>query len=305
MSDYWRDREIENIKKNIKSDREVAKILERKYTETLQEIEQQIDAFYGRYATREGISMTEARKRVTKLDIERYARKAKIYVREKNFTKIANEEMRLYNVTMKINRLELLKKNIELELIGLFSEEERIFYEFLTENAVNEYKRQAGILGFTVQTNARNVKAIVNSSFYNAKWSERLWTDQTALRAELDKLLTRAIIQGKHPKELAKDLRKTFQVSEKDANRLLVTETARVQKDVFMDSLERAKIEQYEYIAEPTACPVCAELDGKIFNAKDAEPGKNIYPMHPYCKCSAAAYVDRNEWDRKLKERGL
>ena len=71
--------------------------------------------FNAKYATKEGISLAEAKRRVSKLDIEEYGRKAAKYVKEKDFSDQANEEMRLYNATMKINRLELLKANIGLE----------------------------------------------------------------------------------------------------------------------------------------------------------------------------------------------
>ena len=55
---------------------------------------------------------------MSKLDIAAYQRKAKRYVADKDFSKQANEEMRLYNLTMKVNRLEMLKANIGLELVA-------------------------------------------------------------------------------------------------------------------------------------------------------------------------------------------
>ena len=51
--------------------------------------------------------LAEAKRRVSKLDIAAYQRKAKRYVADKDFSKQANEEMRLYNLTMKVNRLEM------------------------------------------------------------------------------------------------------------------------------------------------------------------------------------------------------
>ena len=80
--------------------------------------QKEIDAFYGRYADKEQITLAEAKRRVSKLDIAAYQRKAKRYVADKDFSKQANEEMRLYNLTMKVNRLEMLKANIGLELSG-------------------------------------------------------------------------------------------------------------------------------------------------------------------------------------------
>ncbi len=304
-NDYWRKRELEHIKQRKIEDAAIAKRLKDKYQEAKDDIQEQIEAFYGRYASREGISMANARKRVSKLDIDKYSRKAKKYVKERNFSKVANEEMRLYNVTMKINRLELLKKNIQLELLAFSSDEERLFYEELTKAVRTEYERQSGILGMTVDASEKHMAAIVDSSFMSAKWSDRIWNNQVALRAELDKLLHRGIVQGLNPRELARELRKVVDSSVYNAERLMRTEMARVQQDVFQDSMHQAEIEQYRFIAESDACDICAELDDKTFYLKDAEIGVNTYPMHPNCRCSTSAYVSRKDWEAKLEARGL
>src|SRR5690625_2047581 len=102
--------------------------LNKNHINAMKDIQKEVDAFYGRYASKEGITMELARQRVTKINIEDYAAKAKRYVKEKNFTPTANEEMRLYNVTMRINRLELLKKNIDRKSTRLNSSHVAISY---------------------------------------------------------------------------------------------------------------------------------------------------------------------------------
>ena len=69
------------------------------------------------------------------------------YVKEKNFSDAANEEMRLYNMTMKVNRLEMLKARMGLELVSGFDELQKFFDEKLTDRTLEEFERQAGILG--------------------------------------------------------------------------------------------------------------------------------------------------------------
>lgn len=304
-NNYWREREMNNIEKQLKNDARIAKRIKQKQLEAMKEIQKEIEAFYGRYADKEGISMKEARKRVKKLDIKEYSKKAKEYVKERNFTKKANEEMRIYNLTMKVNRLQLLKLHIQLELAAMTSDEELILQEEFTLQARQEYERQAGILGESLNYNEKHIESIVNASFLNATWSERLWADQNALRTELDKLLHRGIVQGKNPRVLARELRKTFDSSIYNSERLLRTEMARIQTDVFQDSLKQTGISKYEWIAERDACPLCKDLDGKIFNLKDAKVGINAVPRHPHCRCSQAAYISREEWDAELKARGL
>lgn len=304
-NNYWRDREQEHIRKQIQNDARIAEQLRQNQMRAYQEIETQILAFYTRYADTEGINISEARKRVTKLDIDQYKDKAKRYVAERNFTKRANEEMRLYNVTMQINRLELLKQHIRLEIIAATSAEELILYEELTKSARAEYERQSSILGATIQANQKTIESIVMASFLNATWSDRLWNNQDALRMELEKLLNDGMVQGLNPRVLARRLREKFNSSVYNSERLMRTEQARVQGDVFKDSMEQGGYDQYEYIAEPTACKICGDLDGEIFNVSEMQVGTNMYPMHPNCRCSTAAYFDREAFEADLAERGL
>lgn len=237
--EYWKKREKAQQKKNIKDYAVYQKKIAEIHQNMLDEIQKEINGFYVRYAKKEGITIAEAKKRASKLDIEEYARKAKKYVAEKDFSDKANEEMRLYNLTMKVNRLELLKAKIGLELVSGFDELEKLLGEKLTEKTLEELERQAGILGKSIQDNAKAAHAIVNASFHNATFSDRIWMYQDMLKADLSKLLQQNIIQGKHPRELATHLRKRFGVSQYNAERLMIAESARIQTEAQKQSMER------------------------------------------------------------------
>lgn len=100
------------------------------------------------------------------------------------------------------------------------------------------------------------------------------------------------------------DFRRLFDVSAYEAKRLVVTETARIQTAVQQEMYAVNGVEEYEYIAEPSACDVCAKLDGKAFKVTEMVPGKNAAPMHPHCHCSTAPSVNekRKELNDKLDE---
>lgn len=307
-SDYWRKREEENLKANRKSEAEYEKAINDTYKYMLDQIQKEINGFYAKYARAEGITLSEAKRRVSKLDIEEYGRKAARYVKTKDFSKQANDEMRLYNATMKINRLELLKANIGLELVAGFDELQKYFEEKLTNRTMDEFKRQSGILGRTVQNNEKAAHAIVNASFKNATYSDRIWMYQGMLKAELDSLLKTGLIQGKHPTELARHLQKRFGVSAYNANRLMTTELARVQTEAQKQSFIRNGFTQYTFLAIGTACEACRALNEKHFDIDKMMPGENAPPMHPNCRCSVAAYMDSEEyeaWIETYKEHGM
>ncbi|MDO5594868.1 MAG: minor capsid protein [Eubacteriales bacterium] len=262
--------------------------------------QKEIDAFYGRYADKEQITLAEAKRRVSKLDIAAYQRKAKRYVADKDFSKQANEEMRLYNLTMKVNRLEMLKANIGLELVAGHNEQEQFMAKILRGRTEEELQRQAGILGKTVRNNAKLAETLPNASFHGATFSERIWGNQAALKAELSKQLQVGMIQGKNPRVLARKIQKTFGASASNAERLMRTELARVQTEAQRQSFLANGFEEYTFHANRGCCSACADLDGKHFKVKDMMPGKNAPPMHPNCRCSASAYEDDAEYEAWL-----
>lgn len=302
---YWVTREKDHIEQSIKDDKVLFRKISDTYDRAMNEITKEIDAFYTNYATKEGISMSNAVKRVKASDTQAFALKAKEYVDDLDFSDEANEKLKLYNLTMKVNRLEMLKANIGLELTSMSNDELFSMRTILEQQTYDELQRQAGILGQSIVVNKQLVETIVNASFQNATFSERIWSNHDALKAELDKQLSRGMIQGKNPRVLARDVQKVLNVSKRDAERLMITELARTQSAAQEAAYNEYGYDEYEYIAEPTACDICKPLDGKIFKVKDMQPGVNITPMHPHCKCSSAAYMSREEWDRKLTERGL
>lgn len=293
-SDYWRKREEEWIKQQIKEDAKQSKIIAEKYQKALDQIEKEISANWERFAGKEGVTLSDAKKMALEMDVKAFARKAKEYVDTKDFSKTANDELRLYNVTMRTNRLELLKSQIGLELIALSDEMDKYTAETLTKTGLKEAERQAGILGETVFSNYKTfVESVALGSFQGATFSERIWGNNGALKADLDRLLIRSVTQGRNPRELARELRTLFDSSKYEAERLMRTETARMQMSIQQKSYLENDIDEFEFVAEPSACGLCRPLDGKTFKVSKMEPGLNAAPMHPNCRCSTAPHVSR------------
>lgn len=80
-----------------------------------------------------------------------------------------------------------------------------------------------------------------------------------------------------------------------NAFRLAVTETARVQITTGLKLMKEGGYDKYIWIAEPGACHICAPYNGRVFDMKEASMGDTLPPMHPFCRCSVAAYFDMDE----------
>lgn len=312
--EYWRNREDRQTRIYQKDEKQVEKEIEEIYQKTLGNVEKEIYSFYAKYASKEGITINEAKKRVTKADISEYEKKAEKYVKLASqdrakgtdanahiyFSKKANEEMALYNLTMKVNRLEMLKSKIGLELVKGNAEAEAKMQKQLEKRSLEEMKRQAGILGKSINNQLKKANAIVTGSFHNATFSERIWANMDMLKAKIDTLLQQGMIQGKGARQLASNIRKEFNVTTFQAERLMRTELARIQIETQKESYMRNGFEEYEFIANSGCCDTCQALNGKIFKVKKMMPGENAAPIHPNCRCSTAPYEDSEEYEAWL-----
>lgn len=301
---YWREREANQRDAYIRTEDEELAEINRIYDNMYRWAEREINAFYGKYADAEGIDITEAKKRVSQLDIAEYEKLAKEYVKDRDFSERANQEMRLYNATMRINRMELLKAKIGLKLVDGINDIDKHWEKIATDRATQEIIRQSGILGKTLTDTetARTAKQIVNADFYNATFSERIWSHMDNLKSDLSIELQKGFIAGISSREMARRLKEhTFKQSERDAFRLARTELRRIQTDVAKDNYERNGIEQYEYMAvNPSACPICRELDGRKFDVAKMKAGLNAPPIHPNCHCTTAPYINDDEYEQWL-----
>lgn len=328
---YWKKREADWLKQCEKEERGYSKELDRLYRQMEDEIEHEIEAFYARYASQNGLSMKQAKEYLSKTDINHYANLAKRYVElaqqdMKNhttdnasvyFSKKANKEMKRYNTAMRISRLQMLESLIQLRVLNAQGHVHGTIEDALLKRALDEQTRQAGILGKTVIDNMDGAKTIVNASFHGATFSERIWgPHQEALRKGLEKALESGLIQGNGVDKPAHSLLEYVSKKAREsgsnayyyADRLMRTELARVQIQTSMESFSKMGFSEYTFITSAGCCPICQSLDGEHFRIESTEPGVNAPPMHPNCRCACAPYKDLDafsEWEKQLSPDSL
>lgn len=290
---YWMDREKKWLERRRLSDEELSKKLESHYRKAITDIDKQISNFYVNYAADNKLTMADAKKKVAKFDVQGFNSTAAKMVADKDFSKEANDKLQLYNSTMKINRLEMLKAQTGLALIEMDDGIYRDVNMHLTTSFRNEVKRQAGILGDQKLDNvSKKTDQVVNASFNGAKWSDRIWVAHDELKGKLDGIISRAMIQGTNPNQLKQVLYplidKTIKNRSYVAKRIAITETARVEDVAQMESFKASGYEYCVWIASIDACGQCADIaayhDGIYLLSKVP----NI-PIHANCRCSKAA----------------
>ena len=281
-----RRQELKHIEQSLKDDRKMKRELAKIYNSSLEDIQRHIDADIQRFAHREGVSMAEAKRIISKTDVEAFQSTAKRYVEEKKTNPKVNKELRRFNVTMRTNRLELLQARINMDTVMLAWEEEQLTAKYITEEVIKEHIRQAGILGMTVPSRSQLetlARSVLLSDVSGATFSDRIWANQNELRSNINQAIERALIRGEHPRNAAASIKRLvrdeYGMKKRAADRIAITEVARSQHISMTLALKEAGIDEYIWIAENDSCPDCAELDGKIFDVDETE---YTVPRHPF-----------------------
>lgn len=288
-----------------KRDLDIEKLTEQVFQSAMQHITDEVDAFYLRYANRNGVSIKEARKRADNMDVTDYFQKAYEAVRDKDFSDEAEEWLRVYNLKMSTSRLELEKAKINLELLKMYSEIENITNEQLEQarlaeiarqtDLIKEYEEQAGILANSVGNPTDRLKGVVNADFYGANFSERIWSRNghyASLRKEVFKSLNNLSVDMMGYRKERNRLMKIFNTSKYESMRLIRTEHQRVNMKVQHEMAVANEFTHYTYVAEPDACPICKALAGKTFKIEDYEMGVTAPLRHPNCRCSVYHHIE-------------
>lgn len=304
--EYWRERAKEAMKKEVQDDREAIKRINQVVDEMVDDIEREVLAFYAKYATAEGLTLEEAKKKIDRTDIRKLENKAKQYVDNKDFSDKANSELKQYNTKMYVSREKMLQMQLGLIMTYATAQLESQMYNYLESAYYREVQRQAGLVGATANVTLEHVKAVIFSELDDVVWSTRIWRNMEQTRKQVDKAIRHTMLRGRHPKEFVPELRKQSGATAYQAKRLLLTETARVQTQAQKQQYEATMGDdaEYEFLAflDDRTTKICRSHNEKIYKVKDMKPGINAPPMHPHCRSFTVPHVG-NWRDKFFKER--
>ena len=198
----------------------------------------------------------------------------------------------------RITRLEQLNKDMNSECRKLYKTENRAVTSALKTAANDSYyhsifniQQETG-LGFSfAKFSQRDVDRILRANWLGANYSQRIWNNVSATAESMKKELLVSMLSGRSNEKTARIIQERFGVNAYCARRIVRTESAYVANAAQMSAYDEAGVDKYRFIAtlDSRTSEVCAALDGKVFAAKDAKPGTNYPPMHPFCRSTTIA----------------
>lgn len=279
------------------------------------QIQAQIEAWYARYASNNGITLAEARKQLSAVELKELQWDVQEYIKygqENAMNQQWMKELENASARFHISRLEALKLRTQQSLEVAFGNEldsldgmvKRLYQSGYYHTC---FEVQKGFnIGWEIgQIDERKLQKVISKPWAadGKTFSDRVWQSKTTMVNELHQQMTRTIIQGKAPDEAIKSMTKYLQNKTKNAKynagRLVMTEQAFISSAAQKDAFNDLDVEEFEIVAtlDSHTSDICREMDGKHFPMKDFQPGVTAPPFHVWCRSTTVPYFD-DEWGR-------
>lgn len=309
MEKYWTSRNERMFLAGEKDILKFAEELKTNYEKCLQEIENQINIFYGKYSTVSGLDMVTVRKLLNSSELKDF--KSNIdemlnYSKLNDLSSSFKNELQLLSIKTRISRLEELKTNINFEIEKLTADTEKSFKDKLYNTYEEGYYRTIfntdKLFGISASFTALNTKAIekaIATKYMAENYGDVLGRNREQLKTILSVYIPQGLTLGYNPKKVAQIASKKLNTNYNAAVRLARTEYNLILNDATYEGYKQAGIQQYQLLAtlDSRTSEICQSIDGKVYDIKDKEVGVNYPPFHPNCRTTTIAYFERDEID--------
>lgn len=309
---YWEKRSTELLK-NIE-DNTIFTIndLITAYNKATNDINNEIKKVYNKYVSENKLTKKEAMTLLSQQETDKFYKKLLEKISIIDDEDIKSKLLAKYNApayAYRISRYQALQDNIDIELKKLASIEKELTKIRYVDTITDGYYRsifdiQKGLnSGFNFsQIDKRTINLMLNNKWNNkSNYSDRIWHNSEKLSDYLRTSMIADTMTGKSIKKMSSELNQAMEVGLYNATRLVRTETNYFANQAEILSYEECGIEKYQFIStlDRITCEHCAGLDKRIFNVKEAKPGKNCPPIHPNDRCTTVAYFGENDEDIK------
>ena len=289
--EYWEKREAYKLEKCLKDIKKIERELLKSYKEAMNEIGKEISNLFYKYAKDNNLSYSDAKKYLNSSEFREFKRDLKSYI--KLIEEAGDEELLLELNTLamksRISRLEEMfyqcgkyinevYENTNKKLTMVYSSTIKDTYY----QTIFDIHKSIGVgVAFSYIDND-TIKEILAFPWSGRHYSQNLWINRTKLKNAMVQELTQMIIQGKGVKETSKALSKKLDADYKNCVRLIHTEHSYFMEQASQNAYIECDIDKYEILAtlDKRTSKICQDLDGEVFNVKDAVVGVNMPPFH-------------------------
>lgn len=296
--EYWNRRTEDLDKASKKAEDKVLKEVSNLYKKAFQEAKKELYDFYDKYAKDNNITMAQAMMDLT--PAEARASQKKLQELKKLYETTGNEnylrEYKKLSARVKITRFHSLLDSINTELIKASGDAQMALEDYILGLYTKEHQEFLELFGIENKEyiNEDILNNIVNYPYAGKQFSDRIWANKDALINYIEQDLATGLIRGLSIQKMAKSLMDRLETAYHQSERLVRTETNYILNQAHMQGYKDAGLKRYRIDAhlDTRTSKICRELDGKVFNIKDAVVGVNMSPFHPNCRTRIVPVVE-------------
>lgn len=305
-SDYWKKRfeQLEQATNN--TSREYCQEVDKSFRRAISTVESDLEKWYNRLALNNAVSLQRAKEMLNSKELQEFKWTVEEYIKYGEKNSITQEWLKeLENASAKahIERLEAIKIQLQNKIEVAYGNLEDGLSTTLGKIYENSYYQT----GYEIQKGLNvgsSMAAIDNDKIGkaikrpwatdNSNFSSRIWKNKQQLINNLNTNLTQSVIRGEDPQRAINNISKIMNTSKTNVGRLVMTESSFISSSAQKDCFNELDIEQYEIVAtlDTKTSEICRELDGKVFDMKDYQPGITAPPFHCWCRTTTCPYFD-------------
>lgn len=305
-AEYWRGR-FSILEENAhKQSDQYLRNLEDMFMDAQRTVQADIERWYGRFATNNGISLTEARKLLTTGQLEEFHWTVEQYIKAGQQNNLSAEWLKkLENASAKfhVSRLEAIQLQIQQQIELLYGNQldgvDSLLKQIVSDGYTHgAFTIQKGLgLGWDITAlNQKKLETLLSKPWTTdgRTFSDRIWLKKRELVGTVHKELTQGLLRGDSPQKITDAIKNRFKVSRYQAGRLVHTETTYFNALATKETYKELGVKNVEILEtlDSLTCPICAGMDMKVIPLSEVEPGVTVPPFHPNCRGTTAPAID-------------
>ena len=301
---YWTNRSNKRMETYHKDSNRVVLQISNAYDEAIKEINRDIERMFENYAKGNDLTPSKA-KRLLNIKIPNplmeWLKKKLPTVKNEKIKKLIIQHIESKAYGARITRLEALKESIYLNLATVADVELRECEKLYT-NTINKayylncYDIQKGLsTGFNVAAMPTEViEEILKTNWSGMHYSDRVWRNSQIMAKKLEQVLLKGVMTGKSYRKLAVELEEMSEDGVFAAERLIRTEMTYISNQAELQAYKECGIEEYIFVAtlDSRTSKPCRKMDIKRVKISEAVVGKNLPPLHPWCRSTTRIGID-------------
>jgi SPP1 gp7 family putative phage head morphogenesis protein len=284
--EYWTGRAREIFEYVDRKDIDFFAELEKTYRAQSVKLQRAIFDFYTKYAEDHEMTYQDAMKHLRGEDLSDYVENARKYREEaKNNPELLNRLNEQYSAARAI-RIEALHAEAVYRAGVLAGALHKSFEKYLYDVAEYAYKKAHG--GRTGAVNRPAFEEVIKTPFNGRNYSEQLWGNTDTLADSLKKVFRQGFIRGDSPHEMAREIRKEFNVARSRAETLVRTDATAIINRATIKRYKREGLKYYRILVvlDNRTTQICRRIaqEDKLYKLEDAQVGVNMPPFHYNCR---------------------